>query len=474
MGLYGMSSMSEIFRGKVPGLPKLEEGHEQSERVTENIMGKRLNLKEKGEAMKLKLNSRNTDNLFKSLQPAKTNMNFDRYLKFGNKQSQENKVWNMLRPRQLGRDMFSRNEVIAQGAEDIVPDTQDVISQAQDLGLDRTVDVSPTRKVDWNDRSATEQQSDPNIYQQLSPKLQKGAKAVAGFVLPTVFTSDNVEPPQKGFLSQAAGRLRDRAGKAVYNKTVGLVREKWAQEDAKNAAKEGKNAVDYIAYRRAVESGEVPSTNKYEDLRKQYNLEIARDLKRQQLGLLPTTSRGKGKTGRIVTSFPGFSGGMMQQGGMMSNVLPRTYQDNWRTYVGSNVPGSERSISSAISGGALSNREESILRMARTGGNLQAGLNSGGSTQQLLNTIRSYDNPSTPVGLTGSDKIRWILASPSQKEEMLKLLQQMPAQQPVMQQQVDYQQEQPTQRQPSQGREYSPYSKKPVTYVRGPYNKNRQ
>jgi hypothetical protein len=143
------------------------------------------------------------------------------------------------------------------------------------------------------------------------------------------------------------------------------------------------------------------------------------------------------------------------------------------------MPGSPAGIGTAVGGRALANREENILQMTRTTGNpmnvLQATGRTGGSTGQILSTIQSGNVNAFPGNLSGTDKIRWILASPGQREQMLQLLQS----QPVQQQQVSY--EQPTQQAPVREVSaqpgkliYSPQSKKPVAYTRGTYNKNRQ
>ena len=127
-------------------------------------------------------------------------------------------------------------------------------------------------------------------------------------------------------------------------------------------------------------------------------------------------------------------------------------------------PVSERGIISSTRGAyMLPGRAENIQ---------QAIGQPGGSWAQIK---QATELPQNMQGLGGVDKIRWMIASPAQKQEMLEQMQsqaqsqaQIQVQQMQQPQETYNQEENIEQRQP---RVYSQYSKKPVTYVRGPYRK---
>ena len=440
--MLGMNGLNDIFRGKVRGLPTLNE-NDQASRVTDNIMSRKLGLKEKGDALKLKFKTNNIEGQLFNNFKMKTAPNFAQYLRVNNKQSQESKVWQMIRPRTLNRDRFSFNEVISPGNEDIVPDTQDARAWSEQIGYNEE-----------QQQQTEQEQYDPNVFETLHPTLQKGAKEVGSFV---------------------GGVL-----KKGYKKGV----EKY--EEYKNE-KDREKAGARLTKIRQREARLQVATNpelltQIELQRLQQNAQLKYELKRKELGLLPTRSTtGKGKNRKEVVSYEGgYTGQVVSQpGGPFSSMLPRTAQADWRQYFSQNMPGSPAGIGTAVGGRALANREENILQMTRTTGNpmnvLQATGRTGGSTGQILSTIQSGNVNAFPGNLSGTDKIRWIIASPAQREQMLQLLQS----QPVQQQQVSY--EQPTQQAPVREVSaqpgkliYSPQSKKPVAYTRGTYNKNRQ
>jgi hypothetical protein len=460
MAMYGMKGLNEIFAGKIPGLPKMEEGDNTSEKVLDNVINRRLNLKEKGNSLKmksdefkLKFTVNNENALFAKLKSNTASPTFEKYLKFNNKQGQEEKVWNMIRPRQLGRDMFSRNEVVSPGNEDIIPDTQDVRAQAADIGISYEEPTASERFTQYGQQAADV----------VDIGLQKGAEAL-------------------------------KSGYEYGKEKAGVLKENWQRLRPQKAGMTGDQAIDRLTQMRqkqirrdilsdprfleGIEKQRIQHELNLQSEKEAFNLQLAKDIKRRELGLLPrqtiTTGTGKNKK-TVLVPYVG-EGGEYSQGGMFSSMLPRTAQADWRRYFSQNVPGSEASIGSAISGGALARREESIINATRVGGgseNILYATGRTGGTQQLLSTIRGYDSASTPMGLSGPDKLRWIIASPAQREQMLQLLQQQPVQQmqaPV--QQVQSYTEQPVaSKAVPVGATYSPYSKKAVTYVRGPYKK---
>ena len=347
----------------------------------------------------------------------------------------------MIRPRTLNRDRFSFNEVISPGNEDIVPDTQDARAWSEQIGYNEE-----------QQQQTEQEQYDPNVFETLHPTLQKGSKAVGSFVGGVL--KKGYEKGVEKYEEYKNEKVREKAGARLT---------KIRQREARLQVATNPELLTQIELQRL-----------------QQNAQLKYELKRKELGLLQTsTATGRGKNRKEIVSYGGGGGGLIQQqGGAFSSMLPRTAQADWRTYFSQNAPGSLQSIGTAVGGRALANREENILQMTRTTGNpmnvLQATGRTGGSTGQILSTIQSGNVNAFPGNLSGTDKIRWIIASPAQREQMLQLLQS----QPVQQQQVTYTNEQPAQQvkevSVQQGGTYSPYSKKPVTYVRGPYNKNRQ
>lgn len=438
MAMLGMSGLNDIFRGKVRGLPSLNE-NDQASRVTDNIMSRKLGLKEKGDALKLKFsnNSNVEKQLFGNFKN-KSSATFQQYLRVNNKQSQENRVWQMIRPHNLHKDRFSFNEVISPGNTDIVPDTQDVRAWAAE-----------TDSVPVQDTTV----SDPNVLEQIVPQAK--------------------DLYAKGQQMYAAGK--EKASTIASNWNAMRPRKKDL------SATEVSERLNTIQTRYNPDPAVAKKLQEIELERLQHNADIKYDLKRRELGLLPTRSTtGKGKNRKEIISYGGggYTGQVVaQQGGPFSSMLPRSAQANWRQYFSQNMPGSAQGIGSAVGGRALANREENILQMTRTTGNpmnvLQATGRTGGSTGQILSTIQSGNVNAFPGNLSGTDKIRWILASPAQREQMLQLLQSQPVQQPVSYTPTEQQPVREVSAQPGK-LIYSPQSKKPVAYTRGTYNKNRQ
>lgn len=456
-----MKGLNSIFAGKVPGLPKLEEGGENtSERVLDNVMNRKLDLKGKGDALKMKFNTGGENAVFAKLKTKNNRATFEKYLKFSNKQGQEQKVWNMIRPRQLGRDIFSRNEIIAPGNEDVVPDTQDVRAWAAEAGVQPEEAPTTRQKIVRYGEQAADV---------IDVGLQKSGKA---------FKSGYQYGKQKaGVLKENWDRLRptkaeraDMTGSEAIDKLNQM-----RQSEARKAALSDPKFLEGIEKKRIeYEIG-------LQQQKAQANFELAKQVKQRELGLLPrqTMTTGTGKNKRtVMVPYVGEEGGFGASGPFSATVLPRTAQADWRRYVSSNLPGSEKSIGAAISGGALASREQSIINATRVGGspeNILFATRTGGGVNQILSSVKNYDQVLSPGGLSGPDKLRWMIASPEQRQQMLQLLQQTPApvmQAPVQQQQVAYTESAAPKAVPA-GATYSPYSKKTVTYVRGPYRKTR-
>lgn len=468
MAMYGMKGLNSIFRGRVPGLPALKEGEDDDvgSNVLDNVLTRKLDLQGKGSTLKAKFNTKTNlpdSQIFKTLNisGSKKSFNFDQYLKFGGnsgfnidqylrtgtKSNQEKDVWAKLRLNTNARpDRFSRNLVVSPGNEDIVPDTQDVIAQAQNIDMDQEQDNNmelKQRAIDLGQKTADV----------IDVGLQAGNKYIA-------------QPALK-------------VGKKIFEKG----KERYEEYKHEKDREEGMSKLIKIKQREAKRKvlTDPVFLRELEHKRLLYNLELARDKKRQELGLGGMSNGqkvtiGSGKKKQTLMISGGTGGyGQIQQNGPFGSLLPKTAQADWRTYFSQNAPGSEASIMTAIRGGGLVNRENNLLQMTRVGGNVEAGLSRGGGSQQLLSTIQSNQQFSFPGNLSGADKIRWITASKEQREQMLQMLQQQPVQtftpQPV-QQSYDVG-PQPVSKPVPQGGEYSPYSKKPVTYIRGPYRKRQ-
>ena len=529
MGMYGLNSLNEVFRGKVSVIPKIEEPENISDN-TNKVLGNIMNggLKQKTTDMHNKLFGNNSADVmnkitgkgfgnnnimtkisgsnigtvdinkklgnfgvknndkFKSLIRGNNSMKFSntgvekQLFSTNNKLqsligghninsgvSKENQVWASLKPNlNIQGDSYSQNGIFKNIKDKVVGFVE---RKSTGTETSEEANLGPTI-VDQDIQTVGQAVGKGAKY--VGGKVVEGAKYVGGIVAGSIPTKQEV-----------IDRIKENR---EINRQVKLAKQGIGQKYSvrESEDKAGNITRSYIPLEGVAIT---PAAQKAIELRRTKDIEFQDALRRKEAGI---------NTGISSGTDPGLLKELLRQGGKKKGGLTETQvnqilamnrgggssqpQGNkFMAALSSGLPGSAQGIALATQGAVMmpgnpQAMQGAIGNVGGSWGQIAQATQSSSGGSSWDNIKRATETPINPQGMSGTDKIRWMTASSSQKEAILKEIQERQLQQPQIQQQPIQQpqiQQQPVQQ--PQGTEYSPYSKKPVTYIRGPYRQNR-